>query len=313
MKSTALVLVISLISSECQNRSHHDDCHHHRRFNLRTGRARNSRSSGCCRPKRCARCWRRAMDQRGARWVRGLSIVTSWCWPARPPTPFYHPAAARRRTRYRRRPAACLDGAAAGAACRQMIVLGPQANGTDRQAANAWNKWRAAGAAGGALNLTPARRWRCWPSIGGRGFAADRRMIIRFENHLFFRQWARTTGRLRPVFRFNPRRTGWTTSGGERQPAVPALSAARTASGSRSASPVTWTTPPPSSPSAWAARSSVSATAAWASSPVQMFDASRPASAIRSGAVQLYQGAGGQFAAGAGAPGAGLRDLRFAV
>ena len=27
---------------------------------------------------------------------------------------------------------------------------------------------------------------------GGRGFAADGRMIIRFENHLFFRQWGQT-------------------------------------------------------------------------------------------------------------------------
>ena len=73
----------------------------------------------------------------------------------------------------------------------KLIVLGEQASGTDRQAANAWNKY-------GGLLAPLAAQLGFDPGAavavlaiesGGRGFAADGRMIIRFENHLFFRQW----------------------------------------------------------------------------------------------------------------------------
>jgi uncharacterized protein YraI len=71
------------------------------------------------------------------------------------------------------------------------IVLGTPASGLERQAANAWNKY-------GGLLQALSDKLRIDPGAavavlaiesGGRGFAADGRMIIRFENHLFFDQW----------------------------------------------------------------------------------------------------------------------------
>ena len=89
----------------------------------------------------------------------------------------------------------------------QRIVLGPQANGTDRQAANAWNKY-------GGLLAPLAAQLSFDPGAavavlaiesGGRGFAADGRMIIRFENHLFFRQWGKDHRDIfDQFFSFNP-------------------------------------------------------------------------------------------------------------
>jgi hypothetical protein len=89
----------------------------------------------------------------------------------------------------------------------QLIVLGPQANGADRQAANAWNKY-------GGLLAPLAAQLSFDPGAavavlaiesGGRGFAADGRMIIRFENHLFFRQWGKDhADTFNQFFSFNP-------------------------------------------------------------------------------------------------------------
>jgi hypothetical protein len=75
----------------------------------------------------------------------------------------------------------------------KLIVLGGQANGTDRQAANAWNKYGGLLAPLAAkLNFDPGAAVAVLAiESGGRGFAADGRMIIRFENHLFFRQWGK--------------------------------------------------------------------------------------------------------------------------
>jgi hypothetical protein len=88
----------------------------------------------------------------------------------------------------------------------QKIVLGPQATGTDRQAANAWNKY-------GGLLAPLSARLGFDPGAavavlaiesGGRGFAADGRMIIRFENHLFFRQWGQAHAQVfNQFFSFN--------------------------------------------------------------------------------------------------------------
>ena len=75
----------------------------------------------------------------------------------------------------------------------KLIVLGSQATGTDRQAANAWNKYGGLLAPLAAkLNFDPGAAVAVLAiESGGRGFAADGRMIIRFENHLFFRQWGK--------------------------------------------------------------------------------------------------------------------------
>ena len=89
----------------------------------------------------------------------------------------------------------------------QKIVLGAQPSGIDRQVANAWNKY------GGLLGFL-SDKLRIDPGAavavlaiesGGRGFAADGRMIIRFENHLFFDQWGKQNEAVyRQHFSFNP-------------------------------------------------------------------------------------------------------------
>jgi len=89
----------------------------------------------------------------------------------------------------------------------QLIVLGPQATGTDRQAANAWNKYGGVLAPLAAqLNFDPGAAVAVLAiESGGRGFAADGRMIIRFENHLFFRQWGKDHPDVfNQFFSFNP-------------------------------------------------------------------------------------------------------------
>jgi hypothetical protein len=89
----------------------------------------------------------------------------------------------------------------------QLIRLPDGAPAGDRQAANIWNKY-------GGLLAELSARLRIDPGTavavlaiesGGRGFAADGRMIIRFENHLFFRQWGKNNPDVfNQHFRFNP-------------------------------------------------------------------------------------------------------------
>jgi hypothetical protein len=85
------------------------------------------------------------------------------------------------------------DALPLGAPENQRIVLGPNATGTDRQVANTWNKYGGVLAALSAdLDVDPGAAVAVLAiESGGRGIAADGRMIIRFENHLFFRQWGK--------------------------------------------------------------------------------------------------------------------------
>lgn len=84
-----------------------------------------------------------------------------------------------------------IDSIPLSAAPGRQITLGARASGAERQVANTWNKY-------GGLLAALAAQLRIDPGAavavlaiesGGRGFAADGRMIIRFENHLFYRQW----------------------------------------------------------------------------------------------------------------------------
>ena len=91
----------------------------------------------------------------------------------------------------------------------RLIVLVAQPSGLERQAANAWNKY------GGLLQVL-SDKLRIEPGaavavlaikLGGRGFAADGRMIIRFENHLFFDQWGKAhPDEYAAHFSFNPQK-----------------------------------------------------------------------------------------------------------
>ena len=89
----------------------------------------------------------------------------------------------------------------------QAIKLAANATSAERQAATIWNKY-------GGLLAELAAKLRVDPGAavavlaiesGGRGFAADGRMIIRFENHLFFRQWGKNNAEVfHRHFSFNP-------------------------------------------------------------------------------------------------------------
>jgi N-acetylmuramidase len=89
----------------------------------------------------------------------------------------------------------------------KLIVLSAQANGTDRQVANAWNKYGGFLAPlSSQLNVDPGAALAVLAiESSGRGIGADGRMIIRFENHLFFNRWGMTPRRLQPILRLQPR------------------------------------------------------------------------------------------------------------
>jgi hypothetical protein len=100
-----------------------------------------------------------------------------------------------------------LDAVPLAAPEAQAIRLGPNATSTDRLAAKTWNKY-------GGLLAALAADLRIDPGVavavlaiesGGRGFSADGRLIIRFENHLFHRQWGKSNPEtFNRHFTFNP-------------------------------------------------------------------------------------------------------------
>lgn len=74
------------------------------------------------------------------------------------------------------------------------ITVDPAMTGNEKLAGNIWNKF------GGLLNVLSAEL-KIDPAVavavfavesGGRGFSDDGRMIIRFENHIFFNKWGKT-------------------------------------------------------------------------------------------------------------------------
>jgi hypothetical protein len=75
----------------------------------------------------------------------------------------------------------------------QRLTPGPQASATDRLVASTWNKYGGLLASLAAvLGIDPAAAVAVLAvEAGGRCFAADGRMIIRFENHLFHDQWGK--------------------------------------------------------------------------------------------------------------------------
>ncbi len=111
-----------------------------------------------------------------------------------------------------RTPTAAPPAAPLEPAEHQMIVVRRTADAIDKLVARTWNKC-------GGLIARLADELKIDPGVavavfaveaGGRCFAADGRLLIRFENHLFQRQW----GRLHPEvydghFSFNPQ-TPWT-------------------------------------------------------------------------------------------------------
>jgi hypothetical protein len=103
------------------------------------------------------------------------------------------------------------EAAARGAALApdegRKIVLGPAAGSSERLVATTWNKYGGLLAALSAeLKIDPGAAVAVLAiEAGGRCFAADGRMIIRFENHLFFDQWGKQHPDVyRRHFRFNP-------------------------------------------------------------------------------------------------------------
>lgn len=73
----------------------------------------------------------------------------------------------------------------------QQIVLGPNAGSTERTVASVWNRF-------GAAVMAEAQRLQIDAKVaaallalesGGDGFGADGRLLIRFENHIFYHYW----------------------------------------------------------------------------------------------------------------------------
>lgn len=98
----------------------------------------------------------------------------------------------------------------------QKINLGPQATGTDKLVANTWNKF-------GGLITALSEQLKIDPAVavavlavesGGRGFSTGPtgapRMIIRFENHVFFDYWGKKNPDVfNQLFHFNANKR-WT-------------------------------------------------------------------------------------------------------
>ncbi|MBN1875562.1 MAG: DUF3380 domain-containing protein [Anaerolineae bacterium] len=92
------------------------------------------------------------------------------------------------------------------------ITITPNLAGTERQVAMIWNRL------GGQLQelsdqlgIDPAVAVAVWTvESGGRAFGPDGRMVIRFENHIFYNQWGKhDPGRFAKHFTYNADRS-WT-------------------------------------------------------------------------------------------------------
>jgi hypothetical protein len=89
----------------------------------------------------------------------------------------------------------------------RLILTSPQPTGLEKMVANTWNKF------GGLLTVL-AQEFKIDPAVavavltiesGGRGFGPDGRMLIRFENQIFFDQWGkRNPEKYQQHFAFNP-------------------------------------------------------------------------------------------------------------
>lgn len=75
----------------------------------------------------------------------------------------------------------------------RQIMLGPNASGTERLLASVWNRY-------GSVLLEHARRLQIDPALAaallaaesnGNGFSNDGRLLIRFENHIFYHYWGK--------------------------------------------------------------------------------------------------------------------------
>ncbi len=89
---------------------------------------------------------------------------------------------------------------------QRMILTAPKPTGLEKMVANTWNKF------GGLLTVL-AKEFKIDPAVavavltvesGGRGFGPDGRMLIRFENQVFFDQWGkRNPDRYHQHFQYN--------------------------------------------------------------------------------------------------------------
>jgi hypothetical protein len=105
----------------------------------------------------------------------------------------------------------------------RLIAAGAVQTTEERLLAGVWN--RLGGlieVLSGQLKLEPAVAVAVFATeSGGRGFAADDRMIIRFENHLFYDFWGqRNPTRFNQHFRFSPSRR-WQNHQWRRDPSQP--------------------------------------------------------------------------------------------
>ncbi len=92
------------------------------------------------------------------------------------------------------------------AAAAERIAVEPDFSSVETKLAGSWNRLGGLlSLLSGILGLDPAVAVAVlYVESGGRGFARDGRMIIRFENHIFWRRWGRRhPERFHAHFRFN--------------------------------------------------------------------------------------------------------------
>ncbi len=92
----------------------------------------------------------------------------------------------------------------------ELIKLGPRPASAERLVAEVWNNsGNLLSALAGRLKFEPGAAVAVFcVECGGNGFGPDGRMVIRFENHHFFRHWGKSHNEaFDPHFRFDPKET----------------------------------------------------------------------------------------------------------
>jgi hypothetical protein len=132
--------------------------------------------------------------------------------PPTPPSPPAPPPPVSPPKRLRKSVADGLESVSLVPATDQLLNAPADASATTRLVANIWNRYGGLlGELSGVLAIQPAAAVAVLAiESGGQAFADDGRMLIRFENHIFYQYWGKThLNDFVQYFRFNTGKT-WT-------------------------------------------------------------------------------------------------------
>ena len=138
-----------------------------------------------------------------AAWYVENALVTA---PV-PPTPPIPPIPPIPPKRSRKSVADGLESVNLPPAANQLLSAPANASSLTRLVADIWNRYGGLlGALSGVLNIQPGVAVAVLAiESGGQAFAADGRMVIRFENHIFYQYWGQNhTTQFAKYFRFSP-------------------------------------------------------------------------------------------------------------